>query len=201
MIIILQLALIFLGITIASLGLLWIFVPLLSGLPWIPTHRQRIHKALELAELQPGEILYDLGAGDGRVLILASREFGAHAVGIEISPAHCIIAWLRALFAGVLDRVSIKVGNFYNRDLGKADVIYAYLTPAHATRIQPQLEQQLRTGARVVTVSADLEGWEPSGFNSDDLIFLYNIPPTPGSLETYLMKRETPSSQDKSSVN
>jgi SAM-dependent methyltransferase len=196
-----QLALILLGVIIALLGLIWIFVPILTGLPWIPTHHHRIHKALKLAELQPEEILYDLGAGDGRVLILASREFGARAVGIEISPTHCVIAWLRALFAGVLDRVSIQGGNFYKRDLMKADVVYAYLTPAHAARLRPHLEKQLRPGTRVVTVSADLPGWEPSGFDSDDLIFLYHLPPSPGSLETYMMKRETPSSEDKSSVN
>jgi hypothetical protein len=196
-----QLAWILLGVIIALLGIIWIFVPILSGLPWIPTHQHRIHKALKLSELQPDEILYDLGAGDGRVLILASREFGACAIGIEISPAHCVIAWLRVLLAGVFGRVSIQMGNFFKRDLGKADVVYAYLTPAHAARLRPHLEQQLRPGTRVVTISADLEGWEPSGFDSDDLIFLYHMPPSPGSLETYLMKRETPSSEDKSSVN
>jgi hypothetical protein len=196
-----QLILILIGISIVFLGLLWIFVPLLSGLPWIPTHRQRIHKALELAELKPGEILYDLGAGDGRVLIHAASAFEAFAVGIEISPAHCILAWLRVLLAGHLDRVSIQMGNFYKRDVGKADVVYAYLTPAQVPRLRSHLEGKLRSGTRVVTISADLDGWEPSSFDAEDLIFLYHIPPTPGSLETYLTKKETSSSQDKTSVN
>ena len=195
-----QITLIVLGIIIALLGLSWIFVPLLSGLPWIPSHRHRTHKALALADLQPGEILYDLGTGDGRVLIHACREFDAIAVGIEISPAHCVIAWLRAFFAGMLDCVSIKMGNFYKHDLTKADVVYAYLTPEHASRIRPRLEMQLRPGTRVVTISADLDGWEPVGFDSEDLIFLYHVPPTPGNLETFLIKREA-SSQDKTFVN
>ena len=195
-----QLILVLLGIAVALLGLLWIFVPILSGLPWIPTHRHRIQKALALAQIQPNEILYDLGAGDGRVLIHAARDYGALAVGIEVGPAHCLIAWLRALFAGVYDRVSIRMGNFYRGDLTEADIVYAFLTPAYAARLQPHLEKQLRPGTRVITISADLDGWEPSAFDSDDLIFLYRMPPTPGSLETYLMKKDSSLSEDKSST-
>lgn len=189
----LQLVLILVGIAMASLGILWIVVPIVTGLPWIPTHRPRIRKALDLAQIQPDETLFDLGAGDGRVLIYAAREYGAHAIGIEVSPTHCLIAWLRAFFAGVRDRVSIRLGNFYSHNLTEADVVYAYLTPKHATRLRPHLEQQLRQGTRVVTISADMDGWEPSAFDSSDLIFLYRMPPTPGSLETYLTRRESPS--------
>jgi SAM-dependent methyltransferase len=169
--------------------LLWIFIPIFSGLPWIPTHRPRIHKALQLAQLQPGELMVDLGAGDGRVLILAARKFGASALGIELSPTHCLIAWARARFQGVSDRVSIHMGDFYKHDLGKADVVYAYVTSNHAPRLRTYLEDQLSPGSRVVTISADLDGWEPSAFDSEELIFLYHMPPAPGSLSTYLAKR------------
>lgn len=184
-----ELVFIVLGVSVVVLGLIWIFIPILTGLPWIPTHQQRIRKALKLVELQPNETLYDLGAGDGRVLILAAREYGARAIGIEVSPAHCVVALLRVLIAGVSDRVFIRLGNFHKFDLTKADVIYAYLTPAHAIRLRPYLESQLRPGTRVVTISADLTGWEPAGFDSDDLIFIYHMPPTPGSLETFLTRR------------
>jgi SAM-dependent methyltransferase len=191
MTIILQVALILLGITIVFLAIAWIFVPVLSGLPWIPTHRQRIHKALELSKLHPHEILYDLGAGDGRVLVLAARQFGAHTVGIEISLTHCILAWLRARLNGVSDQVSIRWGNLYKMDLAEADVVFTYLTPDHARRLRPQLEEQLRPGARVVTVSADIDGWEPTAFDSNDLIFLYRMPPNPGDLGSFMMKAES----------
>jgi SAM-dependent methyltransferase len=186
----LQLLFISLGIIIILMGMLWIFIPVLSGLPWIPTHRKRIRKALELSELQPGEILYDLGAGDGRVLVLAARQYDIRGIGIELSPAHCALAWLRVLLSGVYRQVSIRWGNFYASDLGEADVVFAYLTPPHAKRLKPQLEQQLRPGARVVTISADIEGWEPTNFDSHDLIFLYNMPPKPGSLASFLAKQE-----------
>jgi SAM-dependent methyltransferase len=178
------------GAAIVLMGLLWIFIPLLTGLPWVPTHRRRIHKALELSELQPGETLYDLGAGDGRVLVLAAREYGIRAIGIELSPAHCILARLRALLSGVYRQVSIRWGNFYTCELGEANVVFAYLTPSHAKRLKPQLENQLHPGARVVTISADIEGWEPTAFDSVDLIFLYHMPPKPGSLTSFLAKQE-----------
>lgn len=74
------------AIIVIFLAGLWYFVPLLSGLPWIPAKTKRIHRALELSALIPGEKLYDLGAGDGRVLIVAARDYGAIAIGIEISP-------------------------------------------------------------------------------------------------------------------
>jgi SAM-dependent methyltransferase len=196
MTIFLQLTLILLGIIVVTLAMLWIFVPLLSGLPWIPSHRQRIHKALEISKLRTGEIFYDLGAGDGRVLLLAARKYQARAVGIEISPTHCLIAWLRVLLSGVSNRVSIRWGSFYKMGLEEADVVFAYLTPEHANRLRPQLEEQLRPGARVVTISADMDGWEPTTFDSNDLIFLYHIPPKPGSLGSYMAKRELRSSQN-----
>jgi SAM-dependent methyltransferase len=188
--IVLQLIIIFLGITILILAMTWIFVPLIAGLPWIPTHRKRIRKALDLSDLAPGEIFYDLGAGDGRVLVLAARLYGAHAVGIELSPAHCVLTWLRVILSGVSDRVSIRWGNFYKMALEDADVVFAYLTPDHATRLQPQLEKQLHSGARVVTISADMDGWEPSAFDHNNLIFLYHMPPNPGSLASFMAKGE-----------
>jgi hypothetical protein len=80
--------------------------------------------------------------------------------------------------------------------LKEADVVFAYLTPAHAQRIRPHLEDQLHQDSRVVTVSADIDGWEPSAFDSEDMIFVYHMPPKPGSLTTFLIK-EAFSSQEK----
>lgn len=99
------------AIIVIFLAGLWYFVPLLYGLPRIPAKTKRIHRALELTALKPGEKLYDLGAGDGRALIVAAKDYGASAIGIEIGPVHCLIAWLRALVMGLLPRVTIRWGN------------------------------------------------------------------------------------------
>ena len=125
--------------------------------------------------LQPRETLYDLGAGDGRVLVIAAREFGARAVGIEIGLLQCLVAWLAALFNGVRQEVRIEQGDFFKADLRPADVVFAYLTSAQAERLQGRLAFQLRPGARVVTISFDLPGWAAASFDNEHLIFLYRI--------------------------
>jgi hypothetical protein len=101
--------------------LVWILIPALYGLPPVPTKPARIRKALKLANLQPDEVLYDLGAGDGRVLLIAAREFGAKAVGIEVGPVQCAVIWLRAVTSGFGNQIQIRWANFYKADLRDAD--------------------------------------------------------------------------------
>jgi len=176
------------GVLILAAIILWIAVPLLTGLPWVPSHAKRIRRALEMAEIAPGEVVYDLGAGDGRVLIIAAREFGARAVGIEISPMHCLIAWLKSGLSGFGSQVTIRCASIYTADVSGADVVFAYVTPEHAARLRPILEKQLKSGARVVTISAEMEGWQPDQIDKNDLVFLYRMPPAPGSIVSYLSK-------------
>lgn len=177
------------AVTVLVGCMLWFVVPLATGLPWVPAREKRIRKALRMASLQPGERLYDLGAGDGRVLVIAAREFGAYAVGIEISPVHCLIARFRALLSGYNRRIIIRCGSFFSTGIEEANVIFAYVTPAHATRLKPYLEKQLRNGVRVVTLSAEMEGWQPEDIDNADLVFLYRMPPIPGSIATYLSSK------------
>ena len=164
-------------------------IPLAYGLPPTPTRPERIRRALKLAGLQPGENLYDLGSGSGRVLLLAAREFGAQAVGIEAGPVQCVQAWAASLLQRVRSRVRVRRGNFFKADLSGADVVFAYLTSNYAKRLEALLAAQLKPGARVVTISFDLPDWEPSEFDATDLIFLYRMPPAAGNLETFLGKK------------
>jgi hypothetical protein len=168
---------IFVGSLFILLGGLWLIIPALYGVPWVPTREKRIRKALELAKLQPGEILYDLGAGDGRVLLMAANEFGAQAVGIEIGPVQCALGWLRVLLSGSKHRVQVRCGNFYRADVAEADVVFVYLTSAQTTRLQKKLAQELRAGTRVVSVAADFPDWQPEFVDREMLIFVYKMPP------------------------
>lgn len=177
--------LIFLGMAVLVSGALYVIVPALYGVPSVSTRAERIRKALRMAGLQPGETLFDLGCGNGRVLVIAAREFGARAVGIEVGPVQCLVSWLNARLNGVGSRVRVMRADFYRADLRAADVVFVYLTAAHISRLQARLEEQLRSGARVAAVSADFRGWQPSAFDSQDLIFVYRIPPAEGSLVTY----------------
>ncbi len=170
------------------LGLLWVFIPALYGLPSRPTHPDRIRRALKLANLQPDEVLYDLGAGDGRVLLIAAKEFGAQAVGVEIGPVQCALIWLRIVASGHGEKIQLKWGNYFKTDLRRADVVFIYATSREVMRLAPYLEKQMKPGSRVVSISADFPEWEPSGFDERDLIFTYSMPPVYGSLTTYLLK-------------
>src|SRR3989304_6027041 len=112
-----------LSLLIFILALLWILVPAFYGLPSIPTKPDRIRKALKLANLQPDEVLYDLGAGDGRVLLITAREFGAKAVGIEVGPIQCALIWLRAVASGFWNKIQVRWANFYKANLNDVRII------------------------------------------------------------------------------
>src|SRR6266498_473363 len=168
---------------------LWVLIPALYGLPPVPTKPERIRKALKLANLKPDQTLYDLGAGDGRVLLIAARDFGAKAVGVEVGPIQCALIWLKAVASGFGNKIQIRWANFYKANLSDADVVFIYATSKEVTKLASQLEKQLKRGARVVSISADFPEWEPQEFDNRELIFVYEMPPLKGNLGTYLAQR------------
>lgn len=157
-------------------GAIWLLVPAIHGLPWVPTREARIRRALQMAGLQPGEVLYDLGSGDGRVLRLAASEFGARAVGIEVGPMQCLLSRLLTWLSRSGDRVQTRCGNFYKASFQDADVVFVYLTSGQTARLRPLLERQLRPGARVVSIAADFPGWRPTEVDRVMLVFAYILP-------------------------
>jgi hypothetical protein len=170
------------------LALLWILIPALYGLPSKPTQPDRIRKALQLADLKQGETLYDLGAGDGRVLFIAAKEFGAKAIGVEVGLTQFLLVWLRIVFSGLGSHVQIKLENFYKAELNDTDVVFIYATSRELPKLAPHLKKKMKPGSRVVSISADFPKWEPSIFDEESLIFVYNMPPKEGSLTTYMLK-------------
>ncbi len=162
-----------LAIFVIVIALLWVLVPAFYGLPPISSRRERIRRALELANPQAGETLYDLGSGHGRVLVMAAKEFGLNAVGIEAGPVQCAVSWMNVFRNGVRSQVRIEAGNFYKSSLKDADIIFAYLTSDHGNRLQEKLSRELKPGARVVTVSFDLPNWDVDFFDREQLIYVY----------------------------
>lgn len=186
-----------LKLILVALAALWMvyvlvdyLVPFFYGLPAKPTGHARIRKALKLAGLRPGEALIDLGCGDGRVLVIAAKEFRAQAVGIDAGPVQVARAWVNGLLSGVGTQIQVHWGNFLKADLAEADVVFAYLTSDYVPKLESRLASQLKPGARVVTISFDFSNWEPDAFDEDELIFVYKMPPHAGDLGTFLLKRE-----------
>lgn len=128
--------------------------------PYVASPPPVIRRSLILAELKPGETLYDLGAGDGRTLIMAAQEFGARGVGIELRENLAKQALGKVFKLGLGDKVKIVNTDIFKVDLSQADVVYMYLTTSANDKVKPKLEAELKNGARVVSHDYEVRGWK-----------------------------------------
>ena len=129
--------------------------------PFVPSPAQVIQYMLKLADLKPGEVFFDLGAGDGRTVIMASKSFGARSVGVELREDLAKKALSTIHESGLGDRVTIVNGDMFSVNLTSADVVFLYLTTSANEKIRPKLEQDLRKGVRVVSHDYEIVGWKP----------------------------------------
>ncbi|MEM5879366.1 MAG: class I SAM-dependent methyltransferase [Candidatus Aenigmatarchaeota archaeon] len=120
---------------------------------YIPLPKSTIRKMLKLAKVSKKDLLYDLGAGDGRVVIIAAKEFGCKAVGIERSALLAAICRWRIKRAGLQDKIKIIEKNYFDVNLSKAAVITAYLSKKQNEKLVPKLKKELKKGTRVVSAS------------------------------------------------
>ena len=137
-----------------------------------------VRALLELAEVGPQDLVYDLGSGDGRIPIAAAHEFGARGVGIEIDPALVTQAQAKAREAGVEDKVAFRLGDMYVADVRSATVVTLFLHPGPNLKLREKLRSDLQAGSRVVSYVWDMGGWKPSDVRQIDehRIFLWRIP-------------------------
>jgi predicted RNA methylase len=116
---------------------------------------------LKLADLKSGEVLFDLGAGDGRTVIMAAKTFGARGVGIELREDLAKKALGAIHESGLADKVTILNTDMFTVNLTSADVVYLYLTTSANEKVKPKLERDLKKGARVVSHDYEIGGWHP----------------------------------------
>lgn len=126
-----------------------------------PTPQPVVHRMLELAGVRPGDIVYDLGSGDGRIPITAAKSYGARGVGIDIDPKRVAESNANALRAGVTDRVSFRNEDLFLADFSDATVVTLFLFPDLNLRLRPRLLAELKPGTRVVSYYHDMGGWRP----------------------------------------
>ncbi len=129
---------------------------------WIPTGNELVTKMLKIANVGPSDLVYDLGAGDGKIAIAAAREFGARAVGIEYNPEMAALGQRNAERAGVANRVKIIQGDIFKEDFTKATVVTLYLLPELNQQLRPTL-LKMKPGTRVVSHAFDMADWQPDG--------------------------------------
>lgn len=126
---------------------------------FIPTPKVVVRKMLQLAQLRRGEKLYDLGAGDGRILVEAARSFGARCVGVEIDPN--LISRIKERLHSTGTEAEIIEGDLMSVNLRDADVITLYLSESVNLKLAPKLQSQLKSGTRIVSLDYALPGWNP----------------------------------------
>ena len=128
--------------------------------PFVASPAPVVRQMLVLSELKPGEVLYDLGSGDGRAVIMAAKDFGAKSVGIELRDDLAKKALTSIHELGLKAKTQIFQNDIFNVDLSPADVVFLYLTTSANERIKPKLEKELKSGTRVVSHDYEILGWK-----------------------------------------
>jgi predicted RNA methylase len=160
-------------IIIFSLGILAVFAALkilfalltslssfkTKGALFTTTHRSKIKKILETVPMHPGQVLYDLGCGDGRFLIAAAKKYNVKAIGLEINPWAYFLSRLRVALWHA--DVSVYFQDFWKADLRDADVIFCYLFPDVMVRLREKLSRELKADAKVISCNFEIPGWKP----------------------------------------
>jgi SAM-dependent methyltransferase len=150
--------------------------------PFVTSPQSVVDKMLEAADIKPNEIVYDLGSGDGRVLIAAAQKYGARGVGVEISEPLVKSTNDRLRKLNLADRVQIVHEDLMKVDLSQADVVIIYLETKSNELLRPNLEKYLRPGSRVVSHDFEVKGWKPArteridAFNRAHAIYVYEMP-------------------------
>lgn len=157
------------------LYIIWKYWTLLIGAGYDPTPTKYVCRMLELAEINEDDIVYDLGSGDGRILIAAARVYGARAVGIEADPSRFIYSWLNILVSGQVKRARVKFGNLFKKNISDATIVMLFLFRPTNNKLKSKLLRELKPGTRIVSYIWTFEGWEFAGCLPEDRMFLYVI--------------------------
>jgi SAM-dependent methyltransferase len=149
-----------------------------SDVPFVPTSPAVVDKMLEVAGVTKDDVVFDLGCGDGRILIAAAVKYGARGVGVDVDAALIERARAAAVAAGVADRVTFRVENFFDTDVRRATVVALYLLPSVNARLAPKLRAELRPGTRIVSNSFDMGDTWPADRRvpiGDTAVFLWRV--------------------------
>lgn len=130
-------------------------------IPFVPTPIEVVDKMLELADIKKGDVLYDLGSGDGRIVIRAAQKYGIRAVGIEVDSLLLAEARKAAQAGGVSHLVQFRAEDALKADISRATVVTLYMLPWFNEAMKPNFKKMLKPGARIVAHDFGIEGWEP----------------------------------------
>lgn len=147
--------------------------------PYVPTQQEVVDQMLTMANVHNGDIVYDLGCGDGRIVITAAKKFGTRGVGIDLNPERIKEAKENAEKAGVANLVTFREGDLFQADISEATVVTLYLLPSVNEKLRPKLWRDLKAGSRVVSHNYDMGDWKPEKQTELDYetVFFWTITP------------------------
>lgn len=150
---------------------------------YVPTPQPVVDAMLNMAKVQPGDVLYDLGSGDGRIPITAAKRFGVRATGIDIDPVRIREARANAEEAGVADKVTFKQADLFQEDFSDADVVTLYLLESLNLKLRPRLQAELKPGTRIVSHAFSMGDWPAEQMLEvgDNTIYMWTIPERDGA--------------------
>jgi precorrin-6B methylase 2 len=149
---------------------------------FVPTPHEVVAEMLQVAKVRQDDVLYDLGSGDGRIVISAAKNYGTRGTGIDIDPARIRESRLNARKAGVTDKVQFRRADLFETDLRDASVVTLYLLSSLNVRLRPKLYRELRPGSRVVSHVFDMGEWKPdSSFTvGSSAVYYWVVPANAG---------------------
>jgi SAM-dependent methyltransferase len=151
--------------------------------PYVPTPQEVVEKMLEMAQVKKGDVLYDLGSGDGRIVIAAAKKYGVRAVGFEINPYRVKLSRELIKKEGLANLAEIRGEDIMTVDLSGATVLTMYLLPEVNLQLRPNIQKQMKPGSRIVSHDFDMGDWKPERTETikdasgwDHTIYLWRLP-------------------------
>ncbi len=148
---------------------------------YVPTPEEVVQQMLKMANVKKGDVVYDLGCGDGRTVITAAKDFGARGVGIDVNPERIQESQDNAKAANVTDRVTFRLEDLFEANIKDATVVTLYLLPSLNVKLRPKLWKDLKPGTRIVSHDFDMGDWKPEKQQTIDghTIYFWTVPAKP----------------------
>lgn len=151
---------------------LYLCIAFVTGAPFVPSTKSASASMIRLANIQKGNVMYDLGSGDGRLLFLAAK-MGATAIGVEINPFLVLFTNIKAFFSPFQKQVSARWQNFWKTDLTHADRVFVYLLPWKMQKLENKLRKELKPGALVISNSFIFKSWKLEAKDEARHVFIF----------------------------